>query len=732
MSGSGESGGQNPVEMERVGELESNWSEAQARAAEKPGRTLVRNVRPGIVAKWFRQAHRLHENGKFVEAERLYRQILAVDPRNADCLNLLGVIAYQHGQHKDAVELIGKALAVNRRAETYYSNLGNALHALGRFDEAAASFRQALVLKPDFAEAAYNLGNTLMSWGKLEEAAASYARTLSLQPNHAEAYCNLGNILQAYNRLDEAAEAYTRALALKPNLAAAEANLGLLRQTQGKLPEAEAAYQRALGLVPANANVCFSLGNVFQLQGKMAEATECYTRALALELDHAELHFNWASALQAMGKMDEAAAHYLRAIEMKPDYAGAYGNLGCVLFSQGKLEESEAHHKRALALNPALSGEHYNLANTLRELNRPDEAIAEFERALALEPDNATVLYNLGQTLYCKGERELATTYYHKALAVQPSLGQARLSLALEQLAQGDFANGWQSYESRWLTVDAKPKLRAYPQPFWKGESLNEGRLLIWREQGVGDEIMLAGLLPDVLGSGTRFIFECDPRLQPLFARSFPQVELIPGRVNDSEVAFAAHMPSGNLPGLYRTSAADFSRTVSPYLAADAEERKKLHEGYSDGRKVIGLAWYTKNPNMGRMRCIDPCMLAPLFARPDLRWVSLQYGNPDELEAQVAAVNAPILIDRSVDQLTAMDRFASQVAAMDLVITIDNSTAHLAGALGVPVWLLLPFSADWRWLLARSDSPWYPTMRIFRQSEAGDWPSVVSQLLAAL
>jgi ADP-heptose:LPS heptosyltransferase len=260
--------------------------------------------------------------------------------------------------------------------------------------------------------------------------------------------------------------------------------------------------------------------------------------------------------------------------------------------------------------------------------------------------------------------------------------------------------------------------------------------VLIWREQGVGDEAMFAGLIPDVIRTGNRSLLDCDARLKPLFARSFPGIDVVSGSgvllYPDKEIA--AHVPSGSLPGLFRKSAEDFAGTASPYLIADAGARERLRAAYADGRRLVGLAWHTNNRKTGRARSIDLELLAPLLERSDIRWISLQYGDHDELEreAGAAGVNLFLDIDRTVNQLLDIDLFAAQIAAMDLVVTIDNSTAHLAGALGVPTWVLLPFAPDWRWLRGREDSPWYPTLRLFRQAKRGDWESVVEAVGRAL
>jgi TPR repeat len=383
------------------------------------------------------------------------------------------------------------------------------------------------------------------------------------------------------------------------------------------------------------------------------------------------------------------------------------------------------------------------MGNVLQAMdeNRLDESVSCYERALALKPNYTRAHCNLGCALRALGRVDEALTSYRMALALQSDCIPAGFRECLAQLLKGDFSAGWPNYETRWRSKDHHTPMRDYPQPLWTGENLPSGSLLIWGEQGVGDEIMFAGLIPDLLRTGNRCILDCDARLKPLFTRSFPAVEVVSkyeleprDPLGNPESDISAHLPSGSLPGLFRKTHAAFAATKSPYLFADPVERERFRALYAAGNEIrlVGLAWHTTNSKTGRYRSLDLSLFAPLFARSDIRWISLQYGNHDALRAQADAANAPILIDRSVDQLSDIDMFAAQVAGMDMVITIDNSTAHLAGALGVPAWVLLPFAPDWRWLLARRDSPWYPTMHLFRQPKRGDWQSVVQDVASAL
>ena len=648
----------------------------------------------------------LHQRGQLADAERIYRQILELDPHHADSLHLLGVLAHQVGRDDVAVELIRKAIASDRRPAAFHSNLGTAYQALGKLEEAATSYERALILNPELAEAQMNLGAVREAQGKHEQAEMRFRRALILRPDLAEAHVNLGNILQA----------------------------------QGKLEEAAASHERAMALKPGFAEAFFNHANTLQAQGKLEEAVVSYQRALALKPGMAEGHGNLGNALLAQNKLDEAETSYSQALRIKPDYAEAWYNRGNLRQAQaeqdklGKLDEAMACYQRAIELKPQLAEAHYNLGNTLHTLDRLDESAASFERALAVRPEYAEAHYNLGCVFEDLGRLDEALARMARALEIKPDYPQARFGQALAQLRSGDFATGWRNYESRWQSPDHDTPWRAYPQPLWRGEKLDTGRLLVWGEQGIGDEIQFAGLIPDALRSSNRITLDCDARLKPLFARSFPEIEVVSGcgPAEAQKAEIAAHLPAGSLPGLFRTTETAFAATATPYLKADPIERERFRGDYFDGRKLIGLAWHTRNKNTGRKRTVDLTDFAPLFMLSGIRWISLQYGDFDGLAEQAAAANAPLLIDRSVDQLTNIDRFAAQVAAMDQVITIDNSTAHLAAALGLPVWLLLPFAADWRWLEKRSNSPWYSTLRIFRQPKIGDWETVVESVRSAL
>lgn len=435
-----------------------------------------------------------------------------------------------------------------------------------------------------------------------------------------------------------------------------------------------------------------------------------------------------------LGRLAQAEQVYRQILSLDPQHADSLHLLGMIAFQMGRGEESITLIEKAIEIKGDAASYHSNLGNVLQSQGKLSQAGACFQRALLLKPDSAEIYVNLGNIFKTLGQLDSSLTCYRRASSLNPKLAEAVTAEASILLLKGEFAAGWQASERRWDTLDRDAPPRAYPWPRWNGEHTLSGRLLLWREQGIGDEIMFAGLLPDVIRTGVSCVLDCDHRLQKLFERSFPNIAIVPdfSPGDHPELDIVAHLPFGSLPGLFRRSSAAFTATSFPYLLPDPLKRAIFRRRYADGRKTIGLAWYTANKKTGRMRSVDLSIFASLFGLSGIRWISLQYGDHDALESQAAAGNAPVLIDREVDQLENMDEFAAQVAAMDMVITIDNSTAHLAGALGVPTWVLLPFAPDWRWLLDRSDSPWYPSIRLFRQTAIDDWKPVVARVREAL
>jgi tetratricopeptide (TPR) repeat protein len=501
----------------------------------------------------------------------------------------------------------------------------------------------------------------------------------------------------------------------------------------GRIAEAEQRYRQILEIDPDHADSLHLLGMIAYEAGNCDTAIEKITRAIQINPRASSYHSNLGNVLQHLGRAREAGSSYLNALKIKPDLVEAQVNLGHLFLRAENAVHAIEWYERAISLRPDLPEVHKNLGDAHRANLNSELAQQAYERAIALRPDYMDAIHELGLLLRSTHDLEGALNQFRRVQAIDPTHPRAGFAEALVLLLQGNFREGWAAYERRWTSTDHATPLRAYTQPSWQGERI-EGALLLWPEQGIGDEIMFSCAIPDVLRAGIRCILECDRRLQPLFSRSFPGVEVIPVTDNTSGPSqeIAAQLPVGSLPGLYRNGWSDFHSAQAPYLQADPDRREHFRNRYAGSGKIIGLAWHSNNLKTGAGRSIALDKLHPLLSISGIRWVSLQYGEHAELDSQATAASVRILIDPEVDQLQDMDAFAAQVSAMDLVITIDNTTAHLAGALGVPVWLLLPYAPDWRWMISESRSPWYSTMRIFQQKKRNDWVSVVTEVSDAL
>ena len=640
-------------------------------------------------------AQREHQAGRLAKAAAAYREILAIQPDIAEAHN----------------------------------NLGNVLLSQGKLDEAVAEFERTVALRPDFAEAHNNLGFVFQWQGKLDEAAAQYERAATLKPDLFQVHNNLGNVLRQQGKLDQAAARYQRAIALRPDFAEAHNNLANVLLDQGRLDDAADHYLRALALMPDLADAHFNLGNVLVSQGKLDDAAARYERAIALMPDHAGAHYNLGNLLKDQGKLDEAAAQYDRAAALRPDLFQAHNNLGNILLQQGKLDQAAARYQRAIALRPDLAEAHNNLGNALRQQGKLDQALARHQQALALSPDLAEAHSNLGNVLLDLGKVDDAATHYKQALALRSDYADAQMGLAACYLIEEDYDRGWPAYEARLRIPGFVPR---HSLRRWTGEPLAGCSLLLLSEQGLGDTLHFLRYARLLKQRGARVVLACEAALGRLLA-SHPDLDelFILGSAEELP-PWDFYLPLLSAPGAFHTTASTIPGDV-PYLSADPELTDKWRRELAgiDGFK-IGIAWQGwRDFALDRWRSIPLAHFAPLASLPGVRLVSLQKGHGSE---QVATVDFPILdLSGRLDEVAGpfMDT-AAVIRNVDLVVTADTVIAHLAGALGVPVWVALSFSSDWRWLLGREDSPWYPTMRLFRQPAFGAWPDVFERVAKAV
>jgi Flp pilus assembly protein TadD len=537
-------------------------------------------------------------------------------------------------------------------------------------------------------------------------------------------------------------------------------NLGTAIQEQGKLDEAIKYYRDAVAARPNYAEALSNLANALRLKDQPTEAIETLKRAAAIRPDIPEIHYNLGLALQSNRQFDEAAGAYRQALALRPQYPDAFNNLGNVLEETGQFEEAIGIYREVLKLRPDLPEAHNNLATALKQTGQLDEATAEYRQAIMLRPNFVEAHSNLGNALGEAGLLDEAESTFQKALAIQPDYHEAAWNLGLLRLLQGDFERGWKAYEARnhlamRLTPSEETK-RVFRESLWQGEELHGRRILLLGEQGLGDTLQFIRYATLVASRGGRVLLYCQPRLRKLLTGQIGIEQVVP--IGEELPAFDFCCPLMSLPYVFGTREGTIPANV-PYLRADPALvdvwRKRVEAANEDMETRrrgcahastnllaasprlrvsassplrVGLVW-AGNPTYrnDRNRSIPLAALSPLESVPGVRFFSLQKG-----EASKQAQNPPAGME-TIDwtsELNDLSDTAALVQNLDLVISVDTAVAHLAGALAKPVWLLLPLTPDWRWMLGRSDTPWYPTMRLFRQPRRGDWQTPIDQIAA--
>jgi tetratricopeptide (TPR) repeat protein len=597
------------------------------------------------------------------------------------------LVAHQAGRLDEARELYSRKLAINSNDAKSLHGLGLMAYQMGRLEIAASMMQRAIAV--DAKHAAYHFGLSLVrrKQRRLDEALLEVAVALLLDPQNKKLHSHAADVLCEERKWAEAEKHYKRALELDPNCIQTHQNLGIVLRRLGKLREAKACFQRMLELKPDSVVALHNLGNVLVKEGKLEEAQGCYERTL----------------------------------ELKPDLAESSNSLGSVLQRRGKLDEAEARYRQALALKPGFPEAICNLGNLARRRGAPEEARAHYTDALSLNPDMAEAHSNLGMVLQGEGRLQEARQLYDRAVELDPAVPDARWNRCLLDLLEGKFETGWRDYEVRRLRRQSAPRF-LQGCPVWRGEPLNGARILLYAEQGVGDTLHFLRYVSMVQAVGGTVILDVPASLVRLAAQIAGVTELVAS--GDPLPPVDWHCPLMSLPLAFQTNLDSIPRGV-PYLRVPEECRNYAQGAPPTDRAIrVGLVW-SGNPEFAedKLRSIPLPTFAPVLRVKGLQFYSLQFG---PAASQLKEVDAPI-----VDLTASIKDFADTAALvekLDLVISVDTAAAHLAGALAKPVWTLLPFAPDWRWMLDREDSPWYPTMRLFRQPQLGDWASVIERV----
>lgn len=706
------------------------------------------------------RAQNWHGAGRFDDAAREYLAVLEKEPDNPQALHLYGVLQFQRGAADDAEALLRRSIAIAPGTRVL-SDLGAIAGERGRIGEALEHFAAALRTTPDDVQTLVRRGNTLLGLRRYDDALASYDRALAVSPLVLDALCNRGSALRALRRFDDALDTYDRALMVDPRSFESWFNRGLILRELQRPADALQCFERASAIRPGVAAIMAERGRTLIDLDRPGEALDAFNEAIAADPARLDVLYNSAVALERLGRADEALARCERVLAFDPDHVRAHASRGNALLQLKRHDEALAAYARALALDPhsaetlcnrgtalrylkrfdeALASYDAALArdarfaeawtnrsNVLQDLHRYDEAMASLDRALALRPDHATNWLNRGNLHFETARPDDALAAYDRAIALHPDYAEAHFARASLHLIEGDFARGWPEYEWRLRDAQLARHYRPFAQPAWQGDTPLDGRtVLIHAEQGFGDTLQFCRYVPLVAARGARVVFEVQPQLRALMASLPGSVDVIAR--GEPLPAFDCQAPLLSLPHAFRTDAATIPQ-AGAYLHADPQRTREWEALLGERRRPrIGIAW-AGNPEHrnDHNRSIDFARLAPLFDL-DVDWISLQ----KPVRERDAALLAETPVRRVDDELGDFADTAALIGALDLVIAVDSAVAHLAGALGHTVWVLLPDPAEWRWMRTRGDSPWYPSARLFRQAAPGDWTSAIDAVRASL
>jgi tetratricopeptide (TPR) repeat protein len=570
--------------------------------------------------------------------------------------------------------------------------------------------------------------------GRLADAERLYEEILRQQPNNSDALHLLGVIALQSHRTEHAVELITRAIEFVPNAAGAHSNLGIALNKLKRFEEALASYDKAITLNQGYAEAYNNRGVALKGLKRHGEALASYDRAIALKPDYVEAHYNRAHTLNALRRHEQALASCEMAIAFKPDAAEAYDIRGSALYGLNLHKDAIESFEKATTLKPDYAEAYSNHGLALAALNKHEEALASYDKAISLKPDFPEAHNNRANELTILQRPEQALAGYDKAIALKPDLVDAYANKSLLFLLQARFEEGWRLYEWRKKkTYPIAPRL--YSQPLWSGDENIAGKtILLYGEQGLGDAIHFCRYTKLVSDLGARVVLEVPKSLARLFKSLGGVAELV--EAGCPLPYFDYHCSLMSLPLAFRTNLSNIPATI-PYLKSDSDQALFWKERLAKTRKLrVGLVWaggllphMPETWNIKMRRNIPLAKLASL-KHPDIEFYSLQKGQPGESELPELVRNkwdGPDIIDFT-SRLNDFADTAALVENLDLVISVDTSTAHLAGAMGKPVWILNCYETCWRWLLDRSDSPWYPTVKLYRQEKPGAWDDVVRRV----
>ena len=658
----------------------------------------------------FNDALKNHRTGDLVKACKSYKKLHKIAPKNPAILALYGAVTSQMENNNFALKLLSKAIESGSLTSDTFNNRGVVLKRLGRLEEALSDFNRALSIDPNNAFALNNSGQILKERGDLSQALKNFNLAISLNKNYADAYNNRGKTLFLQGKVEDALMNYKEAILLKPDLEDGYYNLGTALAKLKHFVHAIKAFDRAIELKSDYTQAYNNRGVVFKELRRFDEALVDFDKAISLDSSHAAALNNRGLTYRELGRSDESIKDLDKALS---------------LFESQKLNRAFVDFDKAISLDSSYADALNNRGITFRELGRFHESIKDLDKAISLKPDFEKAYNNRGNTQRDLQHFDLAIEDYNHAIQLDPEYVDAYWNKALCMLHLGDFGSGWPLYEWRWKrdkSISGEPIITS--KPMWSGES--DKTIFLWSEQGIGDEIMFASLLPELQQTSTHVILNCDKRLIPLFKRSFMgNISFCDDRDTVDENSYDFHIPIGSLPLILRPTLSSFKEGSKAYLKCQQSKADELKLTLLGKQKeiLVGISWLSKSRIPGAIqRNVELAEIAQHLNKPNIKLVNLQYGDVSgEIKNLKDNQNIDVIQIEEIDNKNDIDGLAALIMACDHIVTIDNATAHLASALGAKTKLLLPINHDWRWGQEKTTSYWYDSLQLYRQRQLNDW-----------
>jgi tetratricopeptide (TPR) repeat protein len=605
------------------------------------------------------------------------------------------------------------------------------LYTSGKFDIAE---KNALLLIEKFPNHSLSLKVlcAILSQTNRKQEALNYAKkVINISPQDAEAFNNLANLFKDLGLNQDAFKNYKKAIFLNPNYAEAYNNFALFLQENNNFEEAEANYKKAISLKSNYIQVYNNLGVLYKDLERFDEAINILNKAIQIKYNYFQAFNNLGIAYQLQGNYEKAVYNLNKAIHFNNDYPEAYNSLGNTYIDMRKYAAAERCFKKALSIRPKYPQVYNNLGTMYKYIGKLNEAVECYKKAISLKSNYAEAYNNLGVCLKDLNNFNSSENCFKKAIEIKPDYAQAYYNLSFVMLHQYKFQKGFEFYEWRWKTKQKIGNKFKSNKPLWSGEQ--NKNILVWKEQGIGDEIMYGSLLKELYVNCKNLLIFCDQRLIPLFKRTLPsKVKFIDNEKSIINDDYDFHLPMGSMPLFFRKHITTFEKSPKGYLKPDHQKTSYLRDQIlsNSPNKIVGISWFTKSPNtLSSFRNIKLKQIATLLATLNFKIINLQYGDTQkEIQNLKNETGIEIINIEEIDKFNDIDGLASLISACDLVVSTTNVTVHLSASLGIDTRVLLPLTPDARWGMKGKKSYWYKSVQLYRQITLGDWDHPLNEL----